>query len=300
MLLRKDYYDPSKGKEDLDGFADRLFTNYGQYITVHTFKILGLRGKGVPTLWTYDKVNELREDMKMESNFFLGVLFLALVAATLYGAFRHNKYVLYIILHTGALLGVTFLALQTFWNQDRLVIIFIPLLFLIITYALYSLTQLEKYRMFQAVVPAFMVLCLTLQGAATLRATGDNKKQFKAFQKGDTFGGYPEDVRNFLKLSRWSGENLQDTLRIVSGRPVESSVMAAKLRFARLNRNLPQSLDSIYADFHKKGIGYFITDNRSGVGQLVGQLYQADSTRLQVIRQEGEMESAALLKIRNK
>ena len=60
QILQKDYNNADLGQAGLGDFIERLTTNFGQYFSTHTLKILGVRQGGVPDLYTFDKQAEMQ------------------------------------------------------------------------------------------------------------------------------------------------------------------------------------------------------------------------------------------------
>ena len=46
---------------DISDYIDRFFGNYGNYFSVHIFKMLGLRGKGISSIFTMNKLQEIQD-----------------------------------------------------------------------------------------------------------------------------------------------------------------------------------------------------------------------------------------------
>lgn len=299
LMLRKDYNDPTKGTAELADFFDRFFENFGNYVSTHIFKMLGLRGTGVPGIFTLDKIAELRDPaLKMEPSGFYGLLFLVLAGVAIYFAFKHNKYLFYILLYVGALLGITFFALHAFWNQDRLVVIYLPLIFMALSYGLYEMIRSRNLSALKPVLPIVMALVIVVQLLFTFKAVSKNAKQFKGYTKSNEYYGYPLPVANYLKMCNWVGDNIKDSMVVACNKPVEAIVFGSALKFTKLPQSPSGDPDVILNLLKEKKIGYIIIDAfGADLSQVVQAIYQKYPEKIQQIHKEGELEPAYLVKI---
>jgi len=299
LLLRKDYYDASKGNEDISGFQTRFIDNYGQYVSIHIFKMLGLRGKGIPTLWTFDKMKELDEQNKMEGSFLLGLVFLILAGLTIYRGIKDQSIMLFIGLYIIALMGVTFLALQTMWNQDRLMIIFLPLMIPLLISGLESLGKTPKYQWMNIAVPIICVIFILPQIGTSLKEFSTNKG-LKYFQKGDVYGQYPPAFQSYLKTCSWIKDNIKDSGFVIAFKPIESSVFGGISRFKKMPQPLPQTPDSMMTFFAKNKCHYILADYVQGQNiQLIEYLQKTNPNLIKEIHREGDYESCILYQLNN-
>ncbi|MDQ3072709.1 MAG: hypothetical protein M3Q97_05545 [Bacteroidota bacterium] len=289
MVLQRDPKDPSKGLADMTDFIERFTTNFGNYFSVHVFKMLGLRGSGITSLFTVEKMKELNEPLAMEASLLYGLIFIILAALALYYSFKHNRFVLYILLYFGASTFATFIALHTFWNQDRLVLIFLPLIFLGMCYGLYKLAQ-AKYSVLKPILAGFIILCLLLQLGTTFKAVSDNNRQFSSYRKGNMYYGYPAPIQNFAIAAEWAGENIKEPGLIATGKPSEAVAFGRQMKFTRVPSPISQNADSVLAELNKRNIKYFLIDGFDGrAGQAAQIIYQKyGDNKVKVLFQEGD------------
>ncbi len=301
QLLRKDYYDPKSPKEDLDGYMDRFYVNYGNYVSVHIFKMLGFRGKGIPQVWTFDKMKEIQDpELKMEPSFFYSALWLGLIILTLYQSFRHNHYILYLTLHTGALLGVTFFALQGFWNQDRLMVVVLPLMVITMLYGIYALAYNKQYDFMKRIVLGICILMLLIETGTTVQAMKQNKA-FKGLLKQDKFYAYDPQISSYLHVCDWVSKNYTDTAKIMCSRPVEAGVFGGFGRFSRMPKDIPQtsSPDTLISFLRSKKINYMIIDQGfQGPAQIYEFLQKAAPNRMEILYADESEAPAAFIKLK--
>jgi hypothetical protein len=260
--------------------------------------MLGLRGKGEWSLFTIDKMKESQSPM--EASVFLSLLFIVLFGAGLYFAWRRNKYVLFLLLLCTTLAGVTFAALHTFWNQDRLVVIFLPFLFLGVLYGIYGFGNARNSAAFKVLAPVVAGLVVLIQLGSALSAASSHSKFVKHYMKGDYFYGYPDALANYLKTAEWAGENLTDSNQVACNKPAEAVAYGHRLIFTRLPKPLPQTPDSLFIAMKSKKITHLLYD-AAGFGQVsdVAQyLYQLNPKMLTADHQEGNEQSSMSILLR--
>lgn len=201
-LLNKDYYNPQAGKEDLGGFVTRLIDNSNLYLSKHFMSMLGFR-KIVPAM----SVNSL-----------VSVLIYLLSIGSLVVTFKKNKYLFFTGLLTGSFLLISFLILQTKWDQNRLIIPAIPMLLLMISSFLYYVSSIKNYKFLQAAVPV-LALYIFFQSLAVTAGSVKASQQINGM-----YGGLTPDWKNYLKASEWAATNLPKEAIVACRKPSISFV----------------------------------------------------------------------------
>lgn len=196
-LMNKDYYNPQAGKEDLAGFLTRLIENSNLYLSKHFVSMVGFK-KIVPMMTVSSLVT---------------ILIYMLSLGSLLITFKKNKYLFFTGLLTGAFLLISFLILQSKWDQNRLIIPAVPMLLLMLLALLYYVSKSEKYKMLQAVVPVVALLILFQSLAVTARSVKENQKV------SGRFGGLTPDWKNYLNASEWASVNLPKEAIIACRKP---------------------------------------------------------------------------------
>ena len=118
-LMTKVPYKQDSGQEDAYGFLMRLVDNSKVYLGYHFRNIFGLASA-----------------KEIEANSLFTLLIYALFIPGFFIALRKSDFWLFIGVFTSTALGATFLILQTFWLQERLIIVFTPLLLAFILFML--------------------------------------------------------------------------------------------------------------------------------------------------------------------
>jgi len=189
-LLQKDFYNPSKGLEDFGGFINRFITNFQNYISIHLFRLMNLR-----------------PELKFEpTSTFLSLLVIAVFLFALWTVWKKNTYLFYLGLHIMFGFLTTFLVLQVNWNQDRLIIIYLPYFILFVFSALYMFAKKAGHIIVQG--PLFFLMCLLvlLGFFSDIGKINKNMPVLKRNLAGDIYYGYTPDYANFLKMSNWASE----------------------------------------------------------------------------------------------
>ena len=201
-LLNKDYYNPQAGKEDLSGFYTRFIDNSNLYFSKHFVSVIGLR-----TVVPIMTVNSL-----------VTVLIYLLGLGSLLITYKKNKYLFFIGLVAGAFLLVTFVVLQTKWDQSRLIIPAVPMLLLMIFALFYYSSKIKRFSLLQISIPVLALLIFFQSLAATAVAVKAN------MEISGIYGGLTPDWKNYLKASELAAENLPKDAIIACRKPSISFV----------------------------------------------------------------------------
>ena len=189
-LMAKNAYNPTAGSEDLAGFIARLGGNAAQYFE-HVLHFMGFKSGIVSN-----------------PSPFAALFFTTLFIAALIVCYRKNKTLFFTTLYAGAMCVLSFLSLQVFWNQDRLILVFYPLILLVSFAAVYYL--LKKYNLSAAnwvVLILGAVLILATTGGA-MKKIGQHKTYRSQLLKGNSLYGFSPDWANYIQMSQWIGTNL--------------------------------------------------------------------------------------------
>jgi hypothetical protein len=205
--LLKNAYNPSMGSEDFGGMVHRFIENSEIYLSRLLMVASGLRGPD------YSETSAL-----------VTILLYLLFAVAIYMAFRNHKAMKFTGLYIGLALAATFIVLQQHWGQMRLIIIYIPLIFLFIPWGLLELAEVRKIKWLQPVVVLLLfVMFFRLFGLTVNKAKEHNEVLMKNLG-GNRYYGYTPDWVNFLRMSEWSAENVPEGSMIASRKPSMSFI----------------------------------------------------------------------------
>ncbi len=226
ILMQKDAYNPAAGQETLTGFITRFFENFNLYISKRLFQILGFRNPDSTEVYTLISIIMfclllwamylifLKRRQAAES-FYVEPTSQKLHPATAQklSEATHTlrqpaaSYMLLVFLYVVSMLGLTFLVLQTKWDQPRLIMVYTPLLLMVIWYAFYAYLHPRG----NTGLYLYIMLGIVILGSSLLTTTKKSIRQFPVLKKniaGDAYYGYTPDWENYLRLSAWCADSL--------------------------------------------------------------------------------------------
>jgi hypothetical protein len=242
ILLYKDPYDFSKGKEDLSGFIARVFDNADIYLSKHLLHLYHLKKY---------------EDIEVnKGSTFLIVLLLLIGLIAAYKKKNHSLVFISLITFSG--LFIIFLVLQTRWDSERLFIITVPYIVLIHLYALYSIFNNDVTKNLQ-IVPIIIVGVLSVVLLKdVITASSKNYKILKRNLAGDKYYGYTDDYRNMLILSEWCGKNLPDSAYVMSRKAGMSRIYANGKKFYEIYKVPSTDPDTLLDILYKNKVTHIL------------------------------------------
>ncbi|MDZ7607517.1 MAG: hypothetical protein U5K79_18440 [Cyclobacteriaceae bacterium] len=242
-LLLKNSFRPDAGNEDFAGFIDRLIGNSVNYLGFHFLNIFGISLAKWPNL-------------KVLTTIFI---YIGLIAALLV-YFRKSRFWYFITLFILASAGITFLALQVYWNQERLVLIVVPLLLALSIHGLHKLFtgRLGKFAfLFFALVGILMV-------ANLFRSLEKVPKQLTVLSKymaGDKFYGFADDWINYLTMAGWVDEHLPDSAFVACRKPGMAFIYSNGRNFHGIYRLPSQDPAELYKILRDAKVTHVIMAN---------------------------------------
>jgi hypothetical protein len=292
LISWKDPYDPSKGTEDFQGYVSRFIGNFDLYINKRLLQIIN---------FTSESDYTIRPG--------IGFLFIVISIIALFFCIRkRKKYSLFVFLYSGALLFITFFAIQTRWDQLRLILVFIPLIFIFLFDSLYpSPKKISFLKTF--VLCCLMSLIFFSSFISSLKSSAKNLPIVKENIKGDMYFGYTEDWKNYLKMSKWCADNLPEHSFVAVRKAPMSFIYGngksffpiyqadytdpdSALKYLKVNGVTHIVLASLRRN-PKKQDGYIINT----IHRIVEPIARKYPDKLTLIRQEGITEPSYLYKI---
>lgn len=213
ILLQKDPYDVTQGNEDLMGFVGRFFENCNLAISKRFYQLIGWRDETSTEVY--------------------GLITIISIGIALFGFWKliknKNKTMLLLALFTGAQLVLSFIILQTKWDQPRITLVCMPVIIILMLYAVYSFTN--KHGFGQTI---YFVLAFLMMGSVALSSVKRGFKNLPVIQKnlkGDKYFGYTPDWQNFLKCSEWCADSLPENSLVISRKAPMSFVYGKGKKF---------------------------------------------------------------------
>jgi hypothetical protein len=292
ILLQKDPYDASKGHEDVAGFVDRFFGNIDLYISKRFYQILGFRGPDEVT------VNSALS--------FVTIVVLILTFVTVIR--RKNKALLMAGMYALCMAGLTFLVLQTRWDQPRYFIVYVHFFLLILLYGLF--VRLKKggplvQRLYWLL--AGLLIASSLIG--TVARSSENIDALRHNLKGDLYYGHTPDFVNYLKLSKWCADSLPQGTLVAARKAPMSFIYSGGKTFYPIYSAVTTDPDSVIALFKRDSVTHVILANLrrnpkvndgfiiNTVHRMVQPMATKYPGKLQLVKQMGDSEPAYLYRI---
>ena len=252
-LMNKDYYNPQAGKEDLAGFYTRFLENSKLYLSKHFISVIGMK--------------KVAPDMGVSS--LVTILIYISTIGSLIVTYRKNKYLFFIGLLTGTFLLISFVILQTRWDQSRLIIPTVPLLLMMMFSLLYFVSGMPKLKILQVSIPVLALLIFFQSLAVTAGAIKANN-EIKGM-----YSGLSPDWRNYLQASEWAATNLPKEAVIACRKPSISFVYGKGRNFYGIMQLPAYSIDVFFQNWAKDEQSYMLFDYDDFKGkQISNGLYK--------------------------
>jgi len=228
ILMYKNPYKFSEGKEDFWGFVDRFVQNSHLYFSKHLMKMFGFRSPDITT------INES-----------ITIVIYVLFIVALILAFRKNKMVFFLGVYVVTMLGTTFIVLQTRWDSDRLIIHCMPFIFMFLAYGIYELFRLKSIKKLQPLVLLLFAVMIFLIFNQTTDKVKKNLPVLRKNIRGDMYYGYTTDWVNYLKMSEWVGKNLSDNSIAACRKHTMASIYGGGKKFYGIYRIKSTDADTL-------------------------------------------------------
>jgi len=242
-LLLKNFYKPAEGNEDFAGMIKRFWVNSELYLSKHMGRLSGLRA--------YDS---------LEKSTLTTIVIYGLVVAGALLIWRKNKNMRYLLLYLAGMAGASFVMLQTTWDQERIIMIYFPLIIGFFLYAFYLVFQHAKTKTLQPVFVCAgiaLILLISVQSLKKIEPDGFSGK----FNSG-TFASYSPDWQNYMLASKWAAQNLPDSAVVICRKPQMSWVASGgKDFFKGIYRLESSNPDSMVTFFKEMGATHVIMAN---------------------------------------
>ncbi len=200
-LMLKNSFKPELGNETTLGFLLRLIGNSVYYLGFHLFNIFGISTRD-------EFIINILVALIVYIIFFRGLFVFA----------KKSAFWLFAGIFLFATIGVTFLALQTYWNQERLIVVVAPLLLAFILHTLYSHFE-GRMKKHSWIFVMFISLLLFANLFKTLKTVPEQVNVISHYLKGDDLYGYPQDWQTYLTMIKWVSKNLDDSAFVACRKP---------------------------------------------------------------------------------
>ncbi len=242
-LLLKNPYKPSDGNDDAYGFLMRLVDNSKSYLGYHFVNIFGMAKK----------------DDFSESPFVAFIIY-ALFISGFFTLFKKSRFWLFIGLFTGISFMATFIALQVYWNQERLIVAFTPLLLVYLLYVLYYLFT-NKIRKYASVFIILFMIVSVANLYRTITKIPGQTKVISKYMKGDKYYGFPEDWVNYLNMAKWVNDNLPEEAYVGCRKPGMAFIYSGGKDFYGIWKVPTNDAEVLYSKLKDAGVTHVILAN---------------------------------------
>jgi hypothetical protein len=234
-ILYKNPYNAAAGTENFSGMVARYFDNLEIYLSKHLMNALCIRNP--------DNVN---------ASLFPAIILIILFCIGVIIAFRKNKIMFFIGLYLLIATNATFIILQQFWGQLRMIIIYLPLIILFISWTLWELSHIRKLGFIKYLLVILIIFIFFKTLGQTAKKAKANQKFLAKNIAGNKYYGFTPDWINFLKMSEWVGKNLPDSVVVASRKPSMSFIYSKGKEFYGIYRMPLENGDSIIHRFKKE------------------------------------------------
>lgn len=238
-LMQVDPFDATKGSETFSGFIDRFFGNSNLYLSKHLYKFIGFR----PEI--------------LDPKTILTIIVYILFAVAIYFAFRKNKYLLFTGIYLTVLIGITFVIVQTRWDQDRLILVYFPFILLFLFSGIYYLGKIKSLKFIQVILPVLLIIIFFTNLNVTKKKVKANDEYLMESLAGNKFYGMTPDWINYIRMSQWAAKNTPKSVMIACRKPSISFVYA-KREFYGIYRITTEDPDELLQNLKNNNVKYII------------------------------------------
>ncbi len=240
-MFFKHFYDRSQGTEDFMGFVIRTWDNSLLYLSKHLYVLLGLKPIG-----------------NNETSAALTIFTYIIFALAVYFVFRKQKQLFFVGIYLSVMIGATFVSQQKHWDQFRLILLYIPLIVLFISYGFYTIFKTKKLKPIQIILAVLLFLLPLASLKHSVIKIKGNMPSLKKNIEGNTLYGFTPDWINYIEMCKYAGKTAPADVGIASRKPNIASIYADGRDFLGLYRVSSQDADSLLIPFEKKKIKYVV------------------------------------------
>ncbi|MDR1499881.1 MAG: glycosyltransferase family 39 protein [Tannerellaceae bacterium] len=267
-IFSKDPYNPNLGLEDFPGMIKRFAENSDIYLSFFLYQFMGFI-KYTPSEYVYVAR-------------WLTVFTFLLYGVCMVAAVKRNRALAFLGLYVGIMNFASFFALQSFWAQDRLLVVYYPLMLVFLLGGVYYLFDWNTIRKGIVLYPLIVAAIAYGTAVTSFVRVKENLGILQQNILGDRLYGLSPDWKNFINSSIWAAENLPADAVIVSRKPTISKVYTGR-DFVVTPTALTVTIDDLLAfrDNLPEGATIVIMDAMKG-------FFQGDVIRYLCIRIKGD------------
>jgi hypothetical protein len=253
--LAKNFYNIEQGMEDLPGFVNRLVVNSHIYLSGFLYKFMGFRSSS---------------DLPFDNIPVLTVITYMLFTGCIIITFKRNRSLFFTGIYVGVMNFASFVLLQTIWVQDRLIMIYYPLMLLFILGGVYYLLKNKALKKLTGIYPLILIVLFIGTGLHLKDKVARNLPVLQQNISGNDLYGLTPDWENFIRMSQWANDHLDKNAVIASRKPSMSYIYTGREFFGLFN--VPNdALENVIRQFEegKDEYAFLIMDiNRTKIQEL--------------------------------
>lgn len=238
-LMQVHPYDESQGLETISGYAGRLVDNSNLYLSKHMMRMLGFRK-------AQDRGTNPLVTIILYSLFFFGA----------YKAWKKNRCLLLLAITSFVMLGLTFVVLQSLWDQARLIIPYFAIFLMIVLYGIFCLLKIVAGKKAHLV----FMLVVILSGLMTF-AQSVEKMDFHVLREnfsGDILYGYTPDWYNYLSICKEVYSQLPEGSYVACRKPNMARIYSGGHKFYGIYNFNTEDADELVDDLRNHKVTHVI------------------------------------------
>jgi hypothetical protein len=239
-LLLKNSFKPELGNETALGFLLRIIGNSVYYLGFHLFNIFGISTRD-------EFIINILVALIVYIIFFRGLFVFA----------KKSTFWLFAGIYLFVTIGVTFLVLQTYWNQERLIIVVAPLLLAFIFHTLHSHFE-GKRKKNSWIFVMFLSLLLFANLFKTIRTVPEQVDVISHYLKGNDLYGYPQDWQTYLTMIKWVSKNLDNNAYVACRKPGMAFIYSKGKNFYGIWKIPSQDPEILYRQLKDAGVTHVV------------------------------------------
>jgi hypothetical protein len=239
-LLLKNSFKPGQGNETVFGFLLRLVGNSASYLGFHLFNIFGISSTN-----------------KFTGNAIIAFIVYLIFFRGLYASSKRSRFWFFIGIYILVTIGVTFFVLQTYWNQERLIVVVAPLILIYLLNTLYDhfTSGLKRHDW---IFVMFISILIVANVISTTKKIPKQVAIISNYLKGDNLYGYPEDWQNYLNMVKWVSKNLPEDSYVACRKPGMAFIYSKGKNFYGIWRVPGRDPDELYNQLKDAGVTHVI------------------------------------------
>lgn len=241
-LMQKHPYDKEKGAETFGGFVERFVDNSELYISKHFIQIIGFKEPG-----------------NRETSSIITIIVYLVFGYGAIIAYKKNRYIFFMALCSALMLAMTFIILQSLWDQVRLIIPFVGMALATI---LYGMQQIFKFfSESKAYVASLCILSICLLFVFKHSVQKIDINALKNNLKGDMLYGYTPDWYHYLDMCRQAAEKLPEDAYIACRKPNMARIYGNGRKFYGIYNFDTENADELIDQLYDKKVTHIILAN---------------------------------------